>query len=74
MAAKEEGETWILAAFEDEYNAYRNVMAAAIQILRPREEVEFARIDALEEQLTRFDPRVVACSRRNTLDQGGRLA
>ena len=71
---KEEGETRILVAFEDEYNAYRSVMAAAIRILRPRDEVEFAGIDALEEQLTRFDPQVVVCSQPNTLDPGGRLA
>ncbi len=48
------------------------MIAAAFLILRPRAEVETARLDALKEQIARFDPRVVICSQPNTIDPGGR--
>jgi hypothetical protein len=62
----------ILVAIEDEYRIYRKMIAAAILILRPRVEVETAGLDALEEQIARFDPHLVICSRLNTIDPGGR--
>lgn len=64
----------ILVAMEDEYRIYRDMIAAAILILRPRAEVETTGLDALGEQVTRFDPQVVVCSRPNTMDQGDKLA
>jgi hypothetical protein len=63
----------ILVAFEDEYLIYRKMIAAAISILCERVEVETAGLDALDEQIARFDPQVVICSRPNTIiDPGGR--
>jgi hypothetical protein len=50
------------------------VIAASIRILRPRAEVETARLDALGEALERFDPELVICSRPNFVDPGGRIA
>jgi F420-dependent methylenetetrahydromethanopterin dehydrogenase len=57
----------VLVAFEDDYRAYREVIAAGIRVLRPRTEVETAALEALEERLERFDPQLVVCSRPNTL-------
>jgi hypothetical protein len=63
----------ILVALEDEYRTYGKMIAAAISILRPRIEVETTGLDALEEQIARFDPQAVICSRPNTIiDPGGR--
>jgi hypothetical protein len=62
----------ILVALEDEYRTYGKMIAAAISILRPRIEVETTGLDALEEQIARFDPQVVICSRPNTVNTGGR--
>jgi hypothetical protein len=65
----------VLLAFEDDYRAYRGVIAAAIQILRPQAEVvETAGLEALREEIERFDPQLVICSRPNTVDPGGRPA
>jgi hypothetical protein len=64
----------ILVALEGEYRTYRKMIAAAISILCPRVEVETAGLDALEEQIARFDPQVVICSRPNTIYPGGRPA
>ena len=58
----------VLVAFEDDYRAYRDVIAAAIQALRPRTALETAELGALEEQIERFDPQLVVCSRPNTLE------
>jgi hypothetical protein len=64
----------ILVAFEDEYRAYRGVIAATIRILRPRAEVETVGLDALGEEIERFDPQLVICSRLNAVDPGSRPA
>src|SRR5688500_13436417 len=65
----------VLLAFEDDYRAYRGVIAAAIQILRPQAEaVETAGLEALREEIERFAPQLVICSRPNTVDPGGRPA
>ena len=53
----------VLVAFEDDYRAYREVIAAGIGVLRPRTEVRTANPDALEEELERFKPQVVICGR-----------
>ena len=53
----------VLVAFEDDYRAYREVIAAGIGILRPHAEVCSAKSDALEEELERFKPQVVICGR-----------
>lgn len=52
----------ILVAFEDEYRTYREVIAATIRILRPCAEVATSDLEALEEELARFDPHLVICS------------
>jgi hypothetical protein len=64
----------ILIAFEDEYRAYREAIAAAIRVLRPRAQVETAGLDALAEEVERLDPHLVICSRPNTVDPRGRPA
>jgi len=57
----------VLVAFEDDYRSYREVIATGIRVLRPRTEVETAPMEELEEQIERFDPQLVVCSRPNTL-------
>ncbi len=64
----------ILVAVEDEYLAYREVIAAAIRVLRPGAQVESANLDALAQEIERLDPHVVICSRPNTVDPGRRPA
>ena len=53
---------------------YGDVIAAGIQIQRPRDEIETAGLDELGEQVKRFDPQVVVCSQPNTVEPGGRIA
>jgi hypothetical protein len=48
---------------EDEYRAYREVIAAGIETLRPGTEVAAIGLDHLEGELARLDPQVVVCSR-----------
>ena len=50
------------------------MIAASIRILRPHTEVETTPLDALGEEMERFDPELVICSRPNTVDPGGRIA
>ncbi len=64
----------MLLAFEEEYQAYRDVMAAAIEILRPRAEVETSALKGLGERIEAFDPDLVICTRANIVDPGGRTA
>jgi hypothetical protein len=64
----------ILVSFEPAYLAYQGVIAASIRILRPHTEVEIATLDALGEEVERFDPELVICSQPNTVDPGGRSA
>jgi hypothetical protein len=64
----------ILVSFEPGYLAYQGAIAASIRILRPRAEVQTATPDALGEEVERFDPELVICSRPNTVDPGGRIA
>ncbi len=64
----------ILVSFEPAYIAYQGVIAASIRILRPHAEVEATALDALGEEVERFDPELVICSRPNTVDPGGMIA
>ena len=52
----------MLVAFEDLYRAYREVIGAAIQVLRPNVEVTTTGLDNLEEEVARRDTRVVISS------------
>jgi hypothetical protein len=65
----------VLVSFEEDYRTYREVIAAAIRLLRgPRVEVESARLEGLGEYIERFDPQLVVCTRSNSTDPGGRPA
>ena len=50
------------------------MISSAIRVLRPHAEVETATLDVLGEEVERFDPELVICSRPNTVDPGGRIA
>ena len=52
----------ILVAFEDVYRAYREVIAAGIQVLRPQLEVTSTNLKELEGEIARLDPQVVISS------------
>ena len=52
----------MLVAFEDLYRAYREVIGAAIRVLRPNVEVTTTGLDNLEEEVARREPRVVISS------------
>ena len=64
----------ILVALEDDYRAYREVIAASIRILRPHAEVETAALEALEGELERFDPQVVICGGHEDVEVDSRPA
>jgi hypothetical protein len=64
----------ILVSFEPAYLAYQGVIAASIRILRPHTEVETTALDELGEEVERFDPELVICSRPNTVNPGGMIA
>jgi len=49
----------VLVAFEDNYRAYREVIAAGIAVLRPNTEVATTRPQELAHEMRRFDPKVV---------------
>ena len=50
------------------------MIASAISISRPHIEVATAGLGTLTEEMARFDPQVVVCSRPNTLDPTGERA
>lgn len=64
----------ILVAFEDEYRAFRDAIAEALQILHPGDEVEAAELGAIEERMAVFDPRMAVASVPNAFGPGGREA
>ena len=71
----EEGrEVRILVVFEDAYRAHRDLLAVGIRILRPHVEIETADLEALEEEVARFKPQVLICSRPEPVDSGGLAA
>ena len=49
-------------AFEDNYRAYREVIAAGIAVLRPNTEVATTRPQELALEMARFDPQIVVCT------------
>ena len=62
-------------ALEDDYRVYRETIAAVLRVLRPGAEVESTAIEALEEELERFDPQVVICNgHKKEVESGSRLA
>lgn len=64
----------VLVAFEDQYRAYRDTIAAAVRTLRPWTEVEVAEPGSLEAEIARLRPHLVICSRPNFPDRETSLA
>lgn len=64
----------ILVALEDDYRAYREVIAVSIRALRPHTEVTSTGLEQLEEELARLEPDVVISSLASRAGFGGRLA
>jgi hypothetical protein len=64
----------VLVALEDDYRVYRETIAAVLRVLRPGAEVESTAIEALEEELERFDPQVVICNGHKEVESGIGLA
>jgi hypothetical protein len=62
--------TRILVALEDEYRAYREVLAAGVKSLRPGIHVATTLPILLEEEAARFDPQVIICSGSGVADPG----
>jgi hypothetical protein len=58
----------ILVVFEDDYRAYREVLAVGIRLLRPDAEVETASLEELGERIERFDPDLVICGGHEAVD------
>jgi hypothetical protein len=71
---EELAEIRILVALEDDYRAYRELIAAGIRVLRPQVEVETSGLDTLEEEIARIDPHVVVCCVPATMGPGDRVA
>jgi hypothetical protein len=61
-------------ALEDDYRAYREVIAVGVHSLRPHIEVTSAELEELEEELARLDPDVVISSAGATASSGERIA
>ena len=64
----------VLVAFEGIRCLYADTLCRAIRDLRPALTVRSAVLDELEQELVRFDPHVVVCSRPNGVHPGGRGA
>jgi hypothetical protein len=64
----------ILVALEDDYRAYREVIAVGINALRPHTEVTSVGLAELEVELARLDPDVVMSSVAAGSGLGERLA
>jgi hypothetical protein len=58
-------------AIEDDYRAYREVIAAGLVMLRPDAKVKSTIIEAIDEELERFDPQVVISSGQKDPESGG---
>jgi hypothetical protein len=52
----------VLIAFEDDYRIYREMIAAAIEMVRPRVEVLTTEVNKLETEATHFVPDLIICS------------
>lgn len=64
----------VLVVFDDEYRAYRQVIAAGIGLLRPQVEVAACSPADLGTELGRFDPQVVLCGQAGVADPGDAAA
>ena len=64
----------VLVALEDDYRAYREMIATTLRFLRPEAKVESAALERLEEDLGRFDPQVVICNGHKDLEPDGSRA
>jgi hypothetical protein len=64
----------VLVALEKDFRAYRDTLATAIWMLRPHTEVETSSLEALGEQIERFDPQLVICGGHEAVDSGDRPA
>jgi hypothetical protein len=64
----------ILVALEDDYRAYREVIAVGIHALRPHTEVTSVGLEELEVELAHLDPDVVISSAASRAGFGERLA
>jgi hypothetical protein len=64
----------VLVALEDDYRVYRETIAVGIRILRPQAETKSVELEALEEEIKRFDPQVVIYSGLETVDSSDSLA
>jgi hypothetical protein len=56
----------ILLAIEEDYRSYREVIAAAIRVLRPHVEVSTTDPEGLEREVARFRPQLIVSSRPKT--------
>ena len=63
----------ILVALEDDYRVYRDTITASLQILRPRAETKSVGLEALEDEIERFEPQVVICSKHKAVNLGGSI-
>jgi hypothetical protein len=61
-------------AFEDDYQVYREMIAAVFRALRPGFEVKSINLEALERELARIDPEVVICTGHKEVESSTRLA
>jgi hypothetical protein len=52
----------VLIAFEDNYRVYREMIAAAIEMMRPRAVVVSTEVNKLETEARLFVPHVIICS------------
>jgi hypothetical protein len=52
----------VLVAIEDDYRAYREVIAASLRVLRPQVEAAVTAPEALGKRIRQFDPDMVICS------------
>ena len=68
------GDIRILVALEDDYRAYREVIAVGIHAHRPHTEVTTIGLKEFEEEVTRLDPHVVISSVAGRAGSGERLA
>lgn len=66
-------EVRVLVALEDEYRAYREVLAAGVQALRPGARVATTVLSGLEKEMARFDPQVIISSRPDAAGTGDRV-
>ena len=61
----------VLIAYEERYHIYGDAVEDALRHRRPRVSVMRVPLEDLEDQLERFVPHLVVCSRPNTVDRGG---